>query len=758
MQTTVRDFFKYLFFFFCFFVLENAQPFGAIAPFASGLALALIWCKQKPHFVLPLYALSACIIDFSTATIISVLWFGLSLSICLALHTKLKKPISFTVFCVYCAISLLGFIFTEIYFFQNTLFCLLSASSTMLFMWSAKTIFGAVLLQENRLAFRPAQKLSALVVLGLLACGLEAITIFGVPLLKLTAPIIILLLGTTQKTETTVLVSAVMGVGASLVCGNPATTACLVVWALCVSAVKGVHRIFPAIALIGAEAFCGYAIGFVGGYNYVHLIVCVVGVVGFLLLPITACNKFAQIFQPQNIAERSIANRSREALHKRLFSLSEVFSEMDYIFRSMTKNGLSMDQIKTLLVSELKSSVCYDCPERNICHRKCVETTYSVLENLINSALVRGKTSLLDTPPYLTKRCSRISSLVAEINSLSAKYRQYATAMQSIDISRVLIADELKGLAQILRSLANEVNKNITFDADRENKIISELAFYNIICKDAVVYEENLLTTSVTLLVKKTDSLNPKIAEVVSKITKTKVAISSVNTSAEAGWNILTLKTAPKYSIAFGTACKTKEGSKVSGDAYSIIKLAHDKYLMALCDGMGSGEKAEKTASLAIGLVENFYKAGFDNDIILSSINKLLSMSSDDVFSALDICVIDTHSGGADFIKMGAPESFVKHKETIEAVEATALPLGIVQEAEASVFKHLVSSGDFVIMLTDGIADSFETLEKLKDFLNNLQSLNPQTLAENILSQALYNSGGAKDDMTVIVAKIFKNN
>lgn len=757
-QVLVREFFKYLFFFFCFFVLGGANIYGLISPFAAGFALALVWCGQKLFYVLPLYAISSLILDFSTAGIITTFCFVFIIAITCGIHTKLKKTISFGLFMFYSFLALSGFLFTEIYYHANTLFAVLSVISTLLFMWASKTILGAVLLQEAAIKLRTAQKLSALVVLAALSCGLEAIAVFNVPLLQVFAPFIILLFATTKKTETTVLVAAVMGLGAALYGGNGLTTTTFVVWALCASAVKGSNKLLPAAALIASDVLCGFGIGFYPNYSYTWLIASVLGTLGFLALPNSITQKFAEMFEFQEVGMRNVVNRSRESLHKRLYSLSEVFGEMDYIFRSMIKGGMTKEQVKTFLISEVKNKTCYDCPERNMCHRKCAQDTYSVLESMISSALERGKASLLDAPAYLTKRCTRVSSLVSAINELTAQYRQYASAMNNIDASRVLIADELKGLAQILKNLANEVNLNITFDKTRENKIIAELAFHNIICADAVIYEQDIHAISATLVIRKADSTNPKISQIVSKICGSKLALASVNTSKRAGWNILTLKTAPKFAITFGTATKTKDGSRVSGDAYSIIKLSHDKFLMALCDGMGSGEKAERASSLAIGLVENFYKAGFDNEIILSSINKLLSLGSEDVFSALDICVLDTQNGNADFIKMGAPESYLKHQSTTDKVEGGTLPLGIVQDAAPSIIKQMVSSGDFVFMFTDGVSDSFETTEKLQDYINNLSSLNAQTLAENLLNKALELSGGARDDMSVIVAKIFNLN
>lgn len=221
----------------------------------------------------------------------------------------------------------------------------------------------------------------------------------------------------------------------------------------------------------------------------------------------------------------------------------------------------------------------------------------------------------------------------------------------------------------------------------------------------------------------------------------------------------MALKTAPKYDIIFGTAGTKKAKSEISGDSYSLIKIDSDKFMMALCDGMGSGKKAEKTSNLAMGIIENFYKAGFDNELILSSANKLLSLGNDEMFSALDLCVVDLRKGVSDLIKLGAPIGLIKTKKGIEIIDGSALPLGVLDEAKPTIKKIVLSASDTIILATDGITDSFYSSEDYANFVNNLDEQNPQKMADEILKQAIKNNGGsALDDMTILVAKVFKTN
>lgn len=102
---------------------------------------------------------------------------------------------------------------------------------------------------------------------------------------------------------------------------------------------------------------------------------------------------------------------------------------------------------------------------------------------------------------------------------------------------------------------------------------------------------------------------------------------------------------------------------------------------------MGSGERAEKASATAIGMVENFYRAGFDNDLILDCVNRLLTAAESEVFTAVDICVVDLKDGLADFVKLGAPMGMIKVGDAVNFIEGASLPVGIVEEVKPTITK-----------------------------------------------------------------------
>ena len=173
---------------------------------------------------------------------------------------------------------------------------------------------------------------------------------------------------------------------------------------------------------------------------------------------------------------------------------------------------------------------------------------------------------------------------------------------------------------------------------------------------------------------------------------------------------------------------------------------------------MGSGKSAEEISKRSISLLENFYKAGFDSAATLNIINNLLSQRGEDNFSAIDLGIVNLHTGILNLYKVGAPCSFVKKDNEVELVNSGALPLGIIKDAKPHIQTKILCDGDYLILVSDGVVDAFDDIGKMQDFINEIKTINPQAVANDLLSYALkLSSSEPKDDMTVVVVRLIKN-
>jgi stage II sporulation protein E len=221
------------------------------------------------------------------------------------------------------------------------------------------------------------------------------------------------------------------------------------------------------------------------------------------------------------------------------------------------------------------------------------------------------------------------------------------------------------------------------------------------------------------------------------------------------------LKEAHRYQTATGISKINKSGN-VSGDNYSFIELKDGRFMLALSDGMGTGPKAALESSTTITLLEKFLYAGFDKEVALKAINSLMLLkSNEETYTTVDMTVINQYTGEVEFVKVGAVSTFIKREDEVQVIRTGTLPVGILSNIDVELVNKKLEDGDFVVMVTDGVLDcQKDIVDKerwLADIILNIDTRNPQRLADEILQCCLEASRGvAPDDMTVIAAKLWE--
>ncbi len=592
-----------------------------------------------------------------------------------------------------------------------------------------------------------------------LSMGVASLNIFKIETFKIVGVFLILSLSYVCNTSVLLTIVSMFGLGVSMHFLNSSYIAVFVIMALCAVGFKSSYKIIACLALILCEVVFGLYFVSYNSFTVYSLISVVCGELIFLFIPSKLLSSFNARFSGSNegVVVRGIVNRSRENLCKRMREISNVFLEMDIVYKQMVKGVLSEPDAKKMILDELCNKCCKDCANKGKCFRINGEKSKEVFNDVVNIAFEKSKINLLDVPQYLTTNCVKTNAVILTLNNLIKSYKHYLVMQNNLDASKILIADQLRGVSGLINALADEVNLNIVYDLSNETRIKEELNYKNICCLDALVYNEKANVNNVSIIIAEKQPDKAKIEKIVSKVLGCRMAVCDVNDGGVAGtWEIV-LKNKANFDVVFGCASQTKTGKVLSGDTHSIVKIDDGKYIVALCDGMGSGEEAHKISDLTITLIENFYKAGFENDIILNSVNKLLSLNNSETFSALDVCVVDLRKCLIDFIKLGSPCGFVKHGAQTEIIESSGLPIGVLEEMKPHITKKVFSGSDMVVLVSDGVSDAFINPENLKTFINNLSTINPQTLADEVLNEAVNLVGGnCADDFTVLAVRMFE--
>lgn len=742
-----------------FFILQKASVAGVIFPFAFSMAFALIWANQKWFVVAPAFLVGSILSDWSVAGIVSALITTVVLVIPYLSHILAKKPMQIWEMPIFAILSQAGYIgFAAAAGGYGAIYAAISAVLGGIIMLGFIKLFEALFVRGFSWRLSVIELVSGGIILLAIAGGLVELELEHFSFLKLFVSFMLLAITYCSKNYYAIFIAALFGFGSLLSSLNPVFFAPFMLWSLAISPFKTYRKYFSAIALVLSELAIGFYFKLYYSFDWLSILPTAISALVFMIIPDKIYNTVKAVFdiKGERTAIKSVVNQNRELLHRRLHSLGDVFGDMERVFRSLVKKNLSQEEVKVLLRDEIISQNCATCPDRARCHRARAEDTTKVLDQVANIAFEKGRVTLLDIPSYLSSNCGRVNGIISSAANLSRQYKSYSGMLSNIDNSKLLIADQFKGISLVMKSLSDETAASVAFDANRESKIKEELLFNDIVCTDVVVYEKGASIMEVTLVVRNSDSDKLTISDIVSRVCKCKMTIFEKLPTSRPGFSTITLKTSPKYDCIFALAQTPKTGSQKSGDSHSVLRLDGDKFMFAICDGMGSGVDAENTSSVAISLIENFYKAGFDSDLVLSSVNKLLSLQKEDKFSALDVIVLDLKSGLGDFIKMGAPCGFIVGEEEIKKIDSGALPLGIVDKFNPVTKKMVISSGDILLLFSDGIADAFASDEKLRDYIVECYNPNPQTVADKLLEGALASSDGrALDDMTVLAIKVF---
>lgn len=672
------------------------------------------------------------------------------------LHRLIKRKIgkfNLLLYLVLANVFYLAYGFTDLFdFFDKTMYVCCGIA----FCYVCIYVFRAVFVRG--LAYRPALDETVCIAIFIVAFSycLSRLTLWNLQLVYFVIPFAVLFCAVSFGDKTALVCSVLMGLGNIFATGEYACCVFCVMSALSAVAFCKINRYVGAISLILVDVLMSYFLNLHGAFNTIVFAPTFVSTLVFAVIPTSVYN-FVRDYSCGNADRylgKSVAKKIGDDLSRRLLRLSDIFLSMKNAFFSMSCGHLSAEDAEKAIVRQCSERICGNCEQRAKCWRQDIKRTEESLLQLSSCAVQRGKCTILDVPQTLSVKCDKVSGVISEVNAQAQMYRSYIERAEESDSGKALLGEQMGGVSGLLMQLANDCKGKTNYDKDKEQEVIERLVFHNILCVGAsIVQRSNALVVVVTVAKKDVDTA--AIEKIVGGVIKQTMVTERTENTDSSSWQNVYLAVKPRFEISFGVASAAKDGSEISGDTHSVIKTDNGKCLVALCDGMGSGTQAEQMSATSISLVESFYRAGFDSDVILSCVNNLLTGAGNEVFCAVDMAAIDLYNGLVDFIKLGATVGLVKCGEQIELVSGSSLPLGVLEEMKPSVTKKALSSGDIFVLVSDGVADCFNDPNALASVFSDVSHNVPQSIAEVILAKTLkLCSNKPADDMTVVVAKV----
>ncbi len=491
----------------------------------------------------------------------------------------------------------------------------------------------------------------------------------------------------------------------------------------------------------------------------------------FLLLPemvFTAVQKNMPVAGPW-VAMTQPADGDKDCITDRFKRWGAVFEEVSYTYDqvsgSLEPQG-KYDRWQSS-IKEVENMVCNGCALNKVCWEREFQSTLLHMERCFAAAQSNGSVTVEDLDNHLRQRCSRPRELVMGITCCYQLWRIKQFLGQRLQESRELVSVQLRGMRGVIENLARELEAGNDIWWRRAEYLKQSLKQSGIPVADLTLYP---CTRGCEVEVVMPACTGKRrcvydVAPFLNQLTEEKLFTSCTDCVNWQNEDFCTFRLYPDlvYQFGLGLARCTAKGNDISGDNCAVMHLNNGQLAILISDGMGSGAVAASESKTTLSLLQQLIKAGYSRDLAIRMVNSVMMhhCPEEDNFATVDMCVMDLYSGKIELVKIGASPSFLVRQNQVQVIEASSLPVGIVDDI--NIFSHHgeMDNGDMLIMVTDGVGNAYpdtaENEEWIASVLKEIVDLPPQEVAELILRLALSGNGEGRhieDDMTVLVARV----
>lgn len=492
----------------------------------------------------------------------------------------------------------------------------------------------------------------------------------------------------------------------------------------------------------------------------------------FLLTPQSLTSRLAKYIPgtPEYTAEQQkYMRKMRDVTAQRVSQFSNLFHALSKSFSQMEvlpndeQDAREMDYF----MSNVTEKTCQTCFKKEQCWAKNFNTTYAYMEEIIHEMDQNNGNVSLRLSKDWEKICSRSKKVFETIGQELTFFQANQKLKKQVHESRKLVADQLLGVSEVMDNFAKEIQRERENHYKQEEQIMEAIQGFGIQIEQVEIYSLEPGNVDIEMSVPFCNGhgeCEKLIAPMLSDILAETIIVNKEEcATVPNGFCHVTFRSSKAYTVETGVAHAAKDGGLVSGDSYSTIELGFGKYAVAISDGMGNGERAHYESKETLQLLQKILQSGIDEKVAIKSINSILSLrTTDEIFSTLDLAMIDLKDASAKFLKIGSTPSFIKRGNKVIKIQASNLPIGMIQEFEVDVVSEQLKAGDLLIMMSDGLFEGPKHIENydlwMKRKILELETDDPQEIADLILEEVIRSKSEIiDDDMTVTVAKIQHN-
>lgn len=406
-----------------------------------------------------------------------------------------------------------------------------------------------------------------------------------------------------------------------------------------------------------------------------------------------------------------------------------------------------------------RQNVCMDCSYRENCDRagRISRKRYALgmITFLEHNAYEEYEQQL----PQWLKWCSRGRETSQRLRFCMEEIHREQFWQGRLDSIRLVTAAQLNEIAHMLRQTARENNRYRPVGDITEKRIRNSV--YKLGCVIGEIWMMEMDNKRLRFFVS-IRSRNHKTVplKLVTEILEQKTGRHMTTDQKQKAYigeeyGLYSFTETVRYELLCGVSRRPGNVQKICGDNYSIF--TEDGYAhICLSDGMGSGGRAEKASERVLNLLEEFIACGFSKETAFQMIHStFLLQEHAREYATLDICQVNLYTGICEFMKAGAAASYILRGRRVEKVELPAMAPGLTPKSGYEKLRVKLHPGDHIVMMTDGVADWFESQQEEAGVEQLLQRINiqaPGRMSDAFLSAVPVSETDKQDDMTVLIA------
>lgn len=774
---------------------------GEIAPLGIALLIAILSNGMPVGIVSLVVIIGSCISTGiqGALTTMGILFFVLaSVLIKAPKYTEArneKRKLGLRLFISCIAVQAFSFLFGEIYVYDILVAIVYSISAFIFYKIFVNSISVVTEIGENR-AYSVEEVMGASLLTALAITAIGDVTIFGFGIKNILCILIVMIMGWKNG----ILVGATSGITIGTVLGVLGTGEPIMIASYALSGmIAGILSKFGKIGVILGFFIGNVVLTYVANGN-THTIISVqeilIASLGLLAVP-NSIKIHIQDMQPNvKLLPQTVGGNlesNKDTIFK-LNSMSETISEIAKTYQEAAATIVDEKELKKqeqenrqVFEQELQNHL--DGMEENLLFDIMQEE--NIIEDIFAFLLENERIAKQDLLQILAEHNQYIigienhaieeaveDDIMKMVRAINESYRISKVNFiwkKRMDESKKVVSSQLEVVSQAIENLADEIQQNQkekNQEYELYKKEIQKLFEQKEIPIEEIAIEKQKTgRMQVKLFTKTCEDVDnacidiKKVGKILSKILQEEMVLQKQECGIRTNQKqcVFTFLSQDKQTLQIGIAKATKTDSTISGDTNTQVKLDDGKYLIALSDGMGSGEEARKTSKMAISILEKLLSSGFDKDtslkLINSAIQSIFSNGNTEMYATLDIEILDLYAKKLEFMKNGACPTFIKHNKDVQILKSISLPTGILENIDLVVYDRALEDEDIIVICSDGVLESSEEYTNkelwLKFLLEDMETQDVQKIADLILQEAIDNHYGVKkDDMTVIVAKV----